>query len=390
MAVSPLINVYLDSEVKKTGLGQDTLKPGDALRLRVIEILSDHRIVADFGKFRAQAEVTFPIQRGEELMVKVVEAGQQLRLSVIQPALTSGDAGNRFPEQFKVLSDELFQQIRSVIEQAYNQIRDPGNAKDLPQSILNALTHTYHHFAAVTLGDSISKLALDLKAFIEDSGIFFEKKIETILNTLVESSQRISLENLMHSPEIKEVFLKDIKPNLLLLKDFFDNRVASLPNADTKNMAKLKAAISSLLSEIDNQQSIAVKKHLHPEPFQVLTFLLPLKENDQKAKVKFYYPKKQKNEAENGFKVSILLNMDAMGEIRSDLYHLNNELTITFFVKDDETKKTIESHYSQIRTALDHVFEYLVLRTVISSKKISDFHQEDWVPSEDKRVDVRI
>ncbi len=121
-----------------------------------------------------------------------------------------------------------------------------------------------------------------------------------------------------------------------------------------------------------------------------MTFLLPLKENDQKAKVKFYYPKKQKNETKNGFKVSILLNMDAMGEIRSDLYHLNNELNITFFVKDAETQTTIENHYSEIRTALDHIFEYLVLRTVISSKKISDFHQEDWLPSEDKRVDVRI
>ncbi len=390
MAVSPLINVFLDSEVKKTGLGQEPLKPGDALRLRVIEILSDHRVVADFGKFQAKAEVTFPVQRGEELMVKVVEAGQQLRLSVIQAALTSADAVNRFPEQFKVLSDELFQQIRSVIQQAYNQTRDPGNTNNLPQSIVNALGLTHHHFAAVTLGDSISTLALELKAFIEDSGIFFEKKIETILNTLVESSQRLSLENLMHSPEIKEVFLKDLKPNLLLLKDFFDSRVTSPPNADAKNMAKLKTAINSLLSEIDNQQNIAVKKHFHPEPFQILTFLLPLKENDQKAKVKFYYPKKQKNETKNGFKVSILLNMDAMGEIRSDLYHLNNELNITFFVKDAETQTTIENHYSEIRTALDHVFEYLVLRTVISSKKISDFHQEDWLPSEDRRVDVRI
>ena len=122
----------------------------------------------------------------------------------------------------------------------------------------------------------------------------------------------------------------------------------------------------------------------------MLTFLLPLKEKDQNAKIKFYYPKKQKNGAKNGFKVSILLNMSTMGEIRSDLYHLNNELTITFFVKDNKTQKTIESHYSQIRSALDQLFEYLVLRTVISRKKINEFHQEDWIPSEDKRVDVRI
>ena len=181
MTISPLINVYLDSTAKKTGLGQDTLKPGDALRLRVIEILGDHRVVADFGKFRAPAKIAFPVQRGEELMVKVVEAGRQLRLSVIQPALPGGDAGNRFPSQFKVVSDELFQQIRSVIQHAYHQTRDPGNPKNPPQSAMN-----------------------------------------------------------------------------------------------------------TLLSEIDNQQSIAVKKHHHPELYHVLTFLLPLKDNDHKAKVKFY------------------------------------------------------------------------------------------------------
>ena len=263
MNISSQINVVLDSAVKKTGIGQAPLKPGDTLRLRVLEVLGNHRVVADFGKFRANAEITFPVQRGEEFMVKVVETGRQLRFSVLQPGLTPGEAASRFSDLFNILSD-------------------------------------------------------------------------------------------------------------------------------TRDLAKLKAAVDSLLNEINNQQSLAVKKHLHPDPFQVLTFLLPLKENDQHAKVKFYYPKKQNGAAKNGFKISILLNMDAMGEIRADLFLLNKELTITFFVRDDVNKQAIESHYLEINTALNNVVEYLVLRTVVSSKKISDFHREDWGLAEDKRVDVRI
>jgi len=390
MNISSLINVTLDSEVKKTGIDQAPLKPGDTLRLRVLEVLGNHRVVADFGKFRANAEITFPVQRGEEFMVKVVETGRQLRFSVLQPGLTPAEVTNRFSDLFNILSDEKFNQIRADIQQIVDSIRDPKSVGNLPRPLFKALAQIQQHYAALTLGENISKLVSELKSYIEHSGIFFEKKIEDILNTLLESGESLSLKKLAQSPEIKDIFLKDVKPQLLLLKDYFENKAASTSFADTKDLANLKAAVDSLLNEINNQQSLAVKKHLHPDPFQVLTFLLPLKENDQHAKVKFYYPKKQKGAARNGFKISILLNMDAMGEIRADLFLLHKELTITFFVKEDVNKQAIESHYSEINTALNNVVEYLVLRTVVSSKKISDFHREDWDLSGDKRVDVRI
>ena len=69
---------------------------------------------------------------------------------------------------------------------------------------------------------------------------------------------------------------------------------------------------------------------------------------------------------------------------------IDKDLIITFFVKNEENKKAIESHYSEINTSLAHLFESLIIRTVISSKKINDFHREDWNFSKDKRVNVRI
>jgi hypothetical protein len=390
MNIPARINVNFDSELKKAGVGQTTLKLGDTLRVRVLEILGEGRVLADFGKFRANAEISFPANRGEELMVKVVETGQQLRFSVIQPGISPGDVVNSFFDSLKFLSDEKFQQIRSDIQQVYDQTIDSKDAKNLPQSILNALTQTQRQFSALIIGDNISKLASELKSYIEHSGIFFENKIKNIFTSLVKSSELLSLKNAVHSPDIKEIFLKDLKPNLLLLKDFFKTWKALPAYTKAGNLAKLKSAVDLLLSEIDNQQKLAVKKQLQLEPFQVLTFLLPLKEKNQNAKVKFYYPKKQKNAGKNGFKISILLNMDRMGEIRTDLFHLNKDLTITFFVKDEVNKNALENNYSEIKSALDRMFEYIVLRTVISSKKIKDFQREDRVFSEDKRVDVRI
>jgi len=390
MSTTALINVEFDSELKKAGIGRTTLKPGDVLRVRVMEILSDQRVHADFGKFRANAEITFPVKRGEELMVKVIETGHQLRFSVSQPGASSGSVADSFLENIKLLSDEKFQQIRSDIQQVIGQISDSKEAKILPQSFLTALTQIKGHFNTLMIQDNISKLASDLKVYIENSGIFFENRIKAALASLVEGSEQLSLKNAGNLPEIKQIFIQDLKPNLHLLKEFLETREALAVESKVRILSKLKSAVDSLLSEIDNQQKMALKKQIQPDPFQVLTFLLPLKEKDQNAKIKFYYPKKQKNSAKNEYKVSLLLNMDRIGEIRTDLSQRNKELSITFFVKDENRKNTLENNYSEINSVLDPMFDYIILKTIISVKKIEEFQREDWIFSENRRVDLKV
>jgi hypothetical protein len=390
MSTSALINVNFDSEVKKADAARAILKPGDILQVRILEILSDRQVRADFGQFRANAEVTFPIKRGEVLMAKVVETGHQLRFSVIQPGPSSGNVADSFLESIKLLPDEKFQQIRSDILEVVGKISDSKEVKILPQFILSALYQIQGHFSTVMIQDNISKLASDLKAYIENSGIFFENRIKDALASLIEGREQLSLKNAGNLPGIEEIFLKDLKPNLLLLKDFLETRKALSVESKIRTLAKLKSAVDSLLAEIDNQQKLAVKKQIQPDPFQVLTFLLPLKEKDRHARIKFYYPKKQKDAARNEFKVSLLLNMDRIGEIRTDLILHEKELSITFFVKDENPKNALEHNYAEINSVLDPMFDDIILKTVISAKRINDFRREDWIFSEDRRVDIKV
>ncbi len=387
MDISPLINVFIDSKINETGIDQVTLKPGDVLRVKIVENFDDQRVLADFGRFRAKAEIKFPVKPGEEFMAKVVDTGSQLRLSVVHP---DKDAVDRILGKFEFLSDEIFQQSRSEIQRVYRQIHHLADTQKLPRAIVRALSNIHNHFAALTFGENTAKLASDLRTYIERSGFFFEKRLEDILCKLVESSAKLSSKNVIDSAEVKRILATDLKPNLLRLHDLFDVKETTPPSAEAKNLAKIKSAVDNLLSDIANQQSLAVKRQLHPDPFHVLTFFLPLKENDQKAKLKVYYPKKKKDAAKNGFKISILLNMKPMGEIRSDLLLLNKDLTITFFVKDDMHKRAIDRNSPEIKRSLQHLFDYLIVRTVISNKKIEDFHREDWNFAEDKRVNVRI
>ena len=390
MKTPALININLDSALKKAGISTATLKPGDALQVRVLEILSDQRVRVDFGQFRANAEITFPVKAGEEFMVKVIESGQQLRFSVMRPVASSGNAADGLLDSIKMLSDEKFQQFRSDIQQVLNQISGAKDARILPQSIFSALNQVQGHFSTLIIQDNISKLASNLKAYIENSGIFFENRIKDALASLVKDSEPIFLKNASNLPEIKEIFIKDVRPNLLLLKTFIESREAVAVESKIRMLAKLKSAVESLLTEIDNQQKLAVKKQVQPDPFQVLTFLLPLKEKNQKARIKFYYPKKQKDAAGNEFKVSLLLNMDRLGEIRTDLIQREKELSITFFVKEKTHRDKLENSFSEINSVLDPFFDYVILKAAISEKKINDFLREDWNFSEDRRVNIKV
>ena len=381
------INVYFDPQIKEAGIDRETLKTGDILRLKVLEKLSDHRVAVDFGKFRANAEIKFPVNVGEELMVKVVETGRQFRLQV---AHSDSEAAQRVLGKFEFLSNEIFQRIRSEIQQVYHQTKNLSQSHKLPPSICQALDNIQRYFTALTLGENTAKLAADLKAYVEHSGFFFEKQIEDILTQLRETSATFSTKRVIDSAEIKRLFSNDLKPNLMLLKDIFETRAATLTAVDAKNLTKLRAAVDALLTDIGNQQSLAVKKQFHPDPFHVLALLLPLTQKEQTAKLKVYYPKKQKAAARNGFKISILLNMTRLGQIRTDLFLLDKDLTITFFLENKTSKNILEKHHSEIKTPLQPWFDYIVIRSVISKKRIKEFHREDWNISDDKHVNLRI
>jgi hypothetical protein len=144
------------------------------------------------------------------------------------------------------------------------------------------------------------------------------------------------------------------------------------------------------LADIVNQQTRAVHKHELPEPYQVFLFSIPLKEKQQKAALKLYCPKKKKNGSKAGFKISVLLEMERIGEIRTDFFLLKKDLTITFFVKDNARKKQFEECFTEIRNALDSLFDYLILKAVVSEKKIREFHYADLDVGEERQIDLRI
>jgi hypothetical protein len=82
MAITSQITVAVKPEFYKSKSQMGALEPGSTLKLKIIE-LNGNRALIDFGNFRTTADIKIPVTLGEELMVKVLETGKQLKLGVI-------------------------------------------------------------------------------------------------------------------------------------------------------------------------------------------------------------------------------------------------------------------------------------------------------------------
>jgi hypothetical protein len=229
-----------------------------------------------------------------------------------------------------------------------------------------------------------------IKSYLENAGFFFEQKMADLILKSARRPDAEGIQDLTRDPRIQSLMGRDLKPILLMLKTYLDMPDMEARFPDAKELAQFKGTVDMLLSDIHNQQSRAVHKHELADPYQVFSFTLPLKENEAKARLRLYCPKKKSGSAKAGFKISLLLELNRIEELRTDFFLLDKDLSITFFVKDDASKTHFEHHYKEIRESLNSLFNYLVLKTVVSEKKIKEYHHVDLDIDSDRQVDLRI
>ncbi|MCK4984806.1 MAG: hypothetical protein KAS40_04775 [Desulfobacterales bacterium] len=390
MDISSLIKAIFDPQPNRSAWIQQIIKPGDVFRLKVIDVKDNHRALVDLGKFRALAEVKFPVKPGADFLVKVTGTEGQLRLQLIDPESRAVSSSKNVSSQLKILSFELFNRIQSDIRQTVHHILNRPDSQLPPEQISRALATLDAHFESIDLTRNMEKWLPLLKARVEDAGLFFEKKFADLIHQLADRPESDLTRELIRSPETKKILTQDLKPILFMLKEYLETQDPVSKFLNTRNLSNFKGSIDMLLADIFNQQTRAAHKLELPDPYHVFSFTLPIKEDQQKAKLKFYYPKKNKNGSKAGFKISLLLDMDKIGEVRADFFLIKKELSITFFVNDNSHKIKFEEHLDEIDDRLAPFFDYLILKTVVSAKKIQDFQREDLDIGSDKQIDLRI
>ena len=389
MDITSQITVSIKPELYQSVIKMSSLKPGSTLMLKVLELRGDRALI-DFGNFQASADIKIPVTLGEELLVKVQESGKQLKLALLnteQPKIIANDA---LPQRWQNMGAENYNKIQTDLKLILNQFLESQTSKTIPKPILNVLSVLNAHFESFDLEKIITEMMPRLKSYVDNSGIFFEKMLESVIVKLLDETDTALPKQLANHPDMQAILGRDLKANLLAIKNIADDEASLQKAFDVRSLATLRKAVDFLLADITGQQGRAAKLLDSAEPFQVFTYALPLAEDKQAAKLKIYYQKKQKAGSKKGFQVSLLLSMDRLGDLRTDFYLLEKDLTVTFFVKDQSTKAKIQKNYQELLELLNPLFNQILLRVIVSEKKIKDFDHEDLQITGDRRVDLRI
>jgi hypothetical protein len=386
MKIGSFIRIALNAGAEKLFLEEMPLRAGDVLHLKVIDVREGLRALVDFGKFRALAEVTFPVSAGDELTVKVLDTQGQLRLALV-PAGAETVPVPAGSEPLQPFAGQSLTQFRQQLDQVAALIaRSPDQA--CSGAVRAAVEELLLFLEPLQTDAGVAQTAPRVRSLCEDSGIFFEKRLETALSRAATEGEAAGLPPADH-PQVRRILAEDLKARLSAIKHLFESQEVDLPVAGSKAAAAFVRSADELLTEILRQQERIADRRDEVNAFQVIHFSLPLKDAGEGARLKIGYPSRRQGATREGFRAALLLDLDRLGPTRIDLFMLERSLSLTFFVTSKAAQETVEVHAGDLKPTLESLFDNVSVSVCVSEQKIADFEYEDQLPAGSRRLDVR-
>jgi hypothetical protein len=364
------------------------LRPGDLLKVSVLEVFEHQRALVDLGRFRATAAITFPVAAGDELWVRVVETQSGLKLRLVPAPGGAAPPSGRTADPVQAVSAESFRQVLAALDRlaaSTKQAPDGPHLPEEPGQILEALRIFLDPFE---LGAGPDRIARKLKEFCDESGLFLELRLAAALKRRGEGEGRAREES---SPGLPgRILASDLKARLMLLRDFFASPAGRQLTAGSREAAGLAGATAEMLADIRAGQERMVHATPSSEPFAVVHFALPMPDGRRQVRLKIAYPRRRRGASPGGHRAAVLLELDRMGAVRADLTLLGRSLDISIFVCSPKLRDLASRHAGEVRQALSASFENVAVRVSVSARKVARFAAEDLHPLGETRVDVRV
>lgn len=273
----------------------------------------------------------------------------------------------------------LSRNIEELLSQLPDKALETGNGAALVSKVKTMLSTLHSHVEPLDIGDSAIKLAPKLKSLVKDSGVFFEKKLHDMIDQFSKVSERLqSIQKVDQLPEVRSIIDSDLKPNLLQLKEFLNDQRITSQLGKSPALDSVREAVEEMINNINSQQEHAVEQQQQPNqpPVQAFSFQIPIK-GEELGELKVFYNRGRDKDSPDEFKLSLLLEMDKIGEIRSDFFNIKKDLTITFYVRDSNVKDFMDDNVEELEQALQPVFENVSVQTVVSREKAAAFEPEE-------------
>jgi hypothetical protein len=382
MDFSGLIKAVLaPMEPQLSGDALRDLKPGDKLTGKVLSIEGDGRALVDLGRSRVLAQMAFAVKAGEPLNLEVVENGVVLHLRAERPQTPAAKTPVPMVDFFRVLTPVQQEQLLQIAKDLAEPSGSGQPTEVLPRRILNAVSRVRTMFESVAPDPPPDKLAAWIKSAVEDRGVLFEKRLADMVSG---ASSRASGEA-ASGPEPSDrpdvLITRDIKPQLMILKEFLDQACdcqETISRMNSKEAGLLRHFVEKLLNHVTQQQTHAVTRWESGAPQQVMVHLWPLQELRTPVELKIYYPPKKRDGGnDRQHRIAILLDMNRLGPVRVDLTMMGGDLHIGFFVVSEALKGFFQKELPSVEAALAGKFRQLQLDVFVSREKIQRFHRED-------------
>ena len=412
-----------------------SLVPGESIQGRITGFEKNGLMLVDFGKFKAFAKIDIPVRQGQTLPLIAVKQDQGVAFEVAPRPRSSASANMPPANDNAVLSGAqsdaarqgvavdlpvrheakampsppagspptgagpsapasgtdmvvLREQVQALLHGPNQQ--EKAGSNPLPATLKTALANLQHALDPASAGGDTTTLVTRVRDFVEHSGLYFEKHMEAAINRLQAGPTPMTPADLAGQPVIRDLMVKDLKPNLLILKQFLDLQPLDLQGVDRHMLETLKSVAQRAISHIEQQQVMATEKPPDPDLFQAFSHLMLLTDTSRHARLKVYYAKKGRDDAHKQPRVSLLLDMDRMGPVRSDLWMVGRDLNVTFFVQKPEIKAAIETERHRIVETLKETFNTIAVSVVVNEKKIAEFEGEELITPSRRQVDLSI
>jgi len=389
MKIASLVRSIFFSGNERSLQDQGELRVGDRLVGRVLELKGSGKVFVDFGRFRAMADIGFPVRQGEVIHVKVMGKGAPLRLGLCAPEMKVPEKASKTNIMSEFPSRHLLKEFQSQTRHLLPDAGPDHRGKPGPLELASAVRNLVSHFEPMDMGKDVSQISGQLRKFIEDAGIFYEKKLEKMVEAFVQGKSELPARALSEISETRNIVHKDLKANLLVLKEFLDAKDPALKTLDMKDPEGLRKTVEKFLEEITARQNDSGTRS-RSEPVQVYTYLLPMKELETDARVKVYYSKKKRSTSKEGFRISLLLDMEKIGQIRTDFMLNGRSLTVDFSVSEFPIKEYVDDHIDGLKSVLGDIFENVSVNVALSERKISEFEFEDLTPLSTGLIDLKV
>ncbi len=412
-----------------------SLVAGESLRGRITGFEKDGLMLVDFGEFKAFAKIDIPVRQGQIIPLTVLQTDGGLTLAVSSPAgpggsrrLSPPDAASSSPRDPTSMAQQALPAspanhppaataplpnpastvaavarsmppttadmaiLRDHIQQIlvlHNQSeKDPSLPLSLPMK--GALINLQQALNPATPAGDMTTLMARVRAFVENSGLYFEKRLEQAITSLQTRSTEMTSAELARQPAIRDLMVNDLKPNLLIIKHVLNRQLLDSPGVDRHLLETLKSVVQRTVAHIEQQQIMATEKPVDPDLSQAFSHMLFLTDTHRNARLKVYYAKKGRDDAHKNPRVSLLLDMDRMGTVRADLWMVGKDLNVTFFVREAAVKAAIENEQHRIGEVLNDTFSTVAVSVVVNEKKITEFEGEDLTIPKRRQVDLSI